>query len=253
MTFFSALALFFFLPQLCFANILIKAVAGSFPPYIGENLNGRGAITQILKEAFELQGFYFQPLFVPWSRAYELVKTSKVECSYVWLHTEKRSKEVRFSKPVFLITNVLFYNLSKEFDWSSKADLISFHIGRVSGYSYGEFDKFLDSEAQNVVEVSSNESMLKMLCTGRINLAPIDIEVGQFLIKNRLPKNCQTKIAFHPRPLIKQWMHVIGDPNLTQKRWDMIQKGLEKGITHLKKTGRFDEVLWNIKMGKYNE
>lgn len=95
--------------------------------------------------------------------------------------------------------------------------------------------------------------MFKMICAGRLDLAPIDLEVGQFLLKMKVSKECREKVVYHERTLLKQALHIIGSPKIDTQKWESLDKAIFEGLQTLKKSGRFDEIMWNLKMGKFNE
>ena len=87
---------------------IVRLTTGEWPPYISQNLPGKGVGLLIISEAFKLAGYDVEYSFYPWPRGYELGARGQWDGSVLWQKTPGRSKELLFSDRVILCQNCTF-------------------------------------------------------------------------------------------------------------------------------------------------
>ena len=183
---------------------------GDWPPFMGKELPGYGLVTRIVTDAFKAEGIDIEYQFLPWARAYYVVKTGQLDASVGWFKNDEREREVLFSEPVFVEKQVLFHLKSRPLDWKNLADLKGKSLGATLGYTYGE--AFSQAEQGKLIQVqrtSSDELNLRKLLAGRIDAALISQAVGDALLKNQFSAEEAAQVTSHPRAINSGPLYVI--------------------------------------------
>ena len=221
----------------CFAEKVTLAT-GEWSPFTSESLPEFGFASEIVKEAFNVQGIEVEFKFFPWKRCEALVKNGEVLATFPYKKTEKRSEKFIFSKSILTTKNFFYYvKNGKDFQYEDLSDLQGYKIGGVLGYFY----KPIFEKAGLNVEYSSKEvHCLKKLLAGRIDLYPGNQIPTWELIKNELPDQVD-KFATLPKPFLKGENHLMfsKDNPMADKYIEIFNKGLKK----IKDSGKYDKIV----------
>jgi len=157
----------------------IELVTVEYPPYYGKDLKNGGFITETIVAAFKQAGYDVSPKFLPWQRALDGTKAGKYSAIYTMWYREDREEWFAFSDPL-TPTEIGFMKLvGKDITFNSYADLKSYKIGVVRGYSNpaGFAEAGLTTE-----EVSEDKLNIAKLLRGRVDLVLIDKITGQHIL-----------------------------------------------------------------------
>lgn len=187
-------------------NTVLTLATLEWPPYVGEQLPGKGFTTAIVTEAFKRAGYEVKISFMPWARVIQEVQAGKYDAAYPEYYSEERLQNFWLSE-AFATGPLGFYKRKADpISYTTLKDLQPYRIGVVLGYvNTPEFDaaEYLQKEA-----VNSDEQNLRKLLLGRIDLAVIDQFVAEYLIKTLIPEGADTLEFMNP-PLKEQPLHVI--------------------------------------------
>lgn len=225
----------------------VNLTSGEWPPYTSEQLDNNGLALHIIKEAFDSQGYEVFYSFYPWKRSLEIAKHGLSDGSAVWQTSDERKKHFYNSHTVVETSTVFFHRKDYDFDWSSPKDLIGRNVGTTRGYIYTP--SFRTELANNNITVFDSDSdliNLKLLLNGRIDVHPLDITVGRYLISES-PNlySADASLTSHPRSLINAKQVVIFPKKLP--RSGEFTDALNRGLETIRKDGRYQEILKNIK------
>jgi polar amino acid transport system substrate-binding protein len=164
----------------------IRLANGNWAPYNGPDLPDDGCDSQVISQAFALEGIKVTYGFFPWARSYSLSATGEWDGTLSWDDTpEHRSQHYLSAQPVSVQEWVFFHRTDRPLTWETLDDLAGKTIGITSGYVYSDAFKELQAKGSvNFVESSSNEANFKMLLAGRIDVFPIERRVGHALIRS---------------------------------------------------------------------
>lgn len=87
-----------------------------------------------------------------------------------------------------------------------------------------------------VEEVFKDELNLRKLLAGRIDLFPLEREVGYHLLKTKFSSKEMAKVTYHPKPLGIDGYYLILSKN--DKRNKKMMEIFDKGMNELKAKGR---------------
>lgn len=226
---------------------------GEWPPFTSQHLTQQGFISEIVRQAFALQGYQVQYHFLPWARAYRYAKSGQVDGTVAWTKTPHRLKTMLFSEPVFNHTYVFFYRADEHFDWQELSDLRDIRIGGSEGYSYGnEFDQVVQRGELQVDYVSSDILNLKKLHAKRIDLFPSDIQVGYYLIHQLFSPLEAKQFTHHQRAIERIETHVLfSKVDLT--RGKQLQAAFNKGLQQLRSNGTYQKLIEQAALNNYSQ
>lgn len=180
----------------------IRLSSGEWPPYTSENLPHSGLASRIVTEAFALKGITVEYGYFPWARSLKLAQDGEWDGSLIWHKSPDREQDFYFSEPVVTGQNVFFHLKSHNFDWKEMKDLAGQHIGATIDYDYGEAFAQAEKAGQITVErVSSDEQNFRKLLAGRIDIFPLDLDVGLAMLRQNFTPEEVAQITYHPLPI----------------------------------------------------
>lgn len=243
-----------------FAKETITLANGEWGPYLSSKEDYYGMWSHVVSEAFAQEDIAVDYQFFPWSRALELgkkgrnkINTAENCCdgTLMWRKTPDREHDFYLSDPVFNIGYVFFAlkglkNKDKvDFDkikWENLKDLKEFTIGATNDYDYGPEFKKLETEKILKVEYASSElKNLKKLQKERIEIVPVNLEVGLTILKDNYKWDERQQFIYNPKPFEESLMYL-----LLSKKDPHNKVFIEKfnaGLKKLKESGKYDEII----------
>lgn len=250
----TGLVIWTLLSTSAFAQNEVNLTNGEWPPYTSETLKYNGVFSHIVSEAFSLAGYEVKYHFFPWKRSYRAAKLAEFDGSVAWAPTAERRKDFYFSDPVIYSRKVFFHMKSHPFDYSKISDLEQKRIGATSNYTYGkDFDYAAKLDTIKVEYVTKDVQNIRKLLRDRIDIFPMEIQVGYSLIHSELPADQAALITNHPLPVMDTPINVAISRQIPKERAEKLLKGLNQGLKQLKKNGRFDELIWHSRKGYYKQ
>ncbi len=220
------------------ADKIIVAAADSWPPYIDFDSQNGGLCIEIVRAAFETQGFILTFKNTPWARAIKGVKDGQFDIlPNAWLSKE-RTKFLLYSKPYAACVVKVVKRKGDPFEYTGINSLTGKKIGVVRGADYGpEFNNaknFSKEEATNLIQ------NIKKLILGRIDLT-LEDEIGLITTLSMNEPELLKKIEFDENPFsLKNFYVASGLENPRHKKIiDAFNNGLEK----IKANGTYNKIL----------
>jgi len=234
------------------AEEIVRLTNGEWSPYMSKNLKHYGVFSHIVTEAFGLEGIKVNYRFFPWKRGYEIAKKGKFDGSIGWAPTRKREEDFYFTNPVTHNKKVFFHLKNTPFKWNTIENLKGLKIGGTLGYTYGEeFDRAAKEGRIQVQYVPKETQNLKKLLKGRIDIFPVEIEIGYALIYSELFPKQAALLTHHPKPVQETPLCVVISKNMDSQRAKRLVNAFNEGLNRLKATGKYDEYIRNSRQGKY--
>lgn len=144
----------------------------SDPPF-SYNLNGEsvGAYVSVVREAFRRMGEPVTVIAVPWKRAMAGIDSGRAGVAGIYSNLQ-RLKIYDFSLP-YHVQNISVYVLSgNPLGIRTIEDLAGKRVINRFGWSYGDvFDRMVREKRLEAVDVQSDEQALRMLASGRGDVA----------------------------------------------------------------------------------
>ncbi|MCP4720153.1 MAG: amino acid ABC transporter substrate-binding protein [Desulfobacteraceae bacterium] len=222
----------------------VRLTSGEWPPYTSKDLPHYGLMSQIVTEAFDLMGIDAEYTFSDsWKRSFIQALNGKFDGSLTWISTPKRKKNFYFCNSPITLENVFFHLKNLQFDWHTLEDLKPFRISVTSSYSYGKkFDTAIKSGKLTPYIVYNDITNILNLLHGRIEICPMNKEVGYALIRKHLPPEEQARITHHPKSLEKIFPTVIISKQIDLQRAEHLVTTFNTGLKRLKQSGRYEKI-----------
>lgn len=219
-------------------NKMIVAVTDPWPPFIDPQNPKEGLSMEIVRAAFESQGYQVKLEIVPWARAEDGVKEGTYDIlPNTWL-TEKRKAYLMYSDP-YATNEVKFIKKKGDpFEFAGIPSLSGKTAGIVRGYGYG--DAFMKADNFTREELPDTMTCLKMLVGGRVDLTLEDEIVAKALIAKE-DSSILDKIAFTKNALSRNDLHVT--VGLKNPRHKEIIEAFNKGLAVIKGNGVYQKII----------
>jgi len=228
----------------------IRLTNGEWQPYLSKDTPHYGFASHIVTEAFELVGVEVEYGFFPWKRSYKIAKEGTWDGTVVWVDSDERREHFLYSDAVVPQTNRFFHLKSFDFDWNSYEDLTDVKIGATLEYAYSkEFDA---AEAAGIIKtrrVPSDETNLKMLLKGRIDVFPGETMVTYAQIRDTFSQEDAGLFTHHPKAINEDPMYLLLSKQVegNEAMLDLFNEGLKR----LKESGLYDQIIADALAGKY--
>ncbi|HMV80119.1 MAG TPA: transporter substrate-binding domain-containing protein [Leptospiraceae bacterium] len=216
-------------------------------PYVGEELENKGYVTELVKEVFQSQGITADIQFLPFARILNMAKEGRID-GYFPEYMNEENKEIYYYSDPYPGGDIGFLKLKKgAYESDSFKETKDFHslekfrIGVVRGYvNTAAFDKadYLKKE-----EAASDLLNLKKLVFGRVDMIVIDRNVSEYLASRYLGQyNAdQSSLQFIEPGLDYKELYTCFSKKSEYGQY-YTQK-FNSGLSHLKNTGKLKEIL----------
>jgi polar amino acid transport system substrate-binding protein len=213
-----------------------------YPPYMGEHLPYKGLLTRLVVAAFAQKNISVKLESVPNKRAIDGVRQGLYPAGFGWAKNAEREKDLIYSDPVLALNMVFCQRKGAAIQWKKLEDLSAYKIGITAGNFYSEeFDQLVKTARLHTDPSNSDISNFKKLGVGYIDLMPIDIEVGPYIIAKHLNAAEQSKISCQTQAYWSAPLHVVFDrKNPNAQRW---AKAFNAGLLQLSRSGQARKML----------
>ncbi|WDE09721.1 substrate-binding periplasmic protein [Thalassomonas haliotis] len=223
----------------CFAQETIRIATGEFPPYYSQKYKNYGPTPAIVVQAFAQVNIKVEFGFFPWNRSLELAKNNIWDATCCWFETPEWGADFYYSDAVRVREKIFFHLKSYPFDWQSFDDLKGLRIGATVKYSYGEaFDAANKAGKLLIEQAPSNEMNLKKLFVGRIDIFPIDRQMGYQLLADSFSPEKTQLITHHPKILFTDSVKLLVSKKHPKNQY-FIDK-FNQGLKMLKEKGEYE-------------
>lgn len=232
-------------------KLKINLTAQYYPPYInGENNDA--FLTRIVLAAFKLANVEVSQSEVPNNRAISGVTQGLYEGSYGWGYTEERASKLLYSaKPIFSLRIVFFQRVNEDYSWEKLSDLHSHTIGAVQGNFYSDEFTRLQNRAELTVDYApSDVSNFRKLLTGRVDLLPIDLETGNYILQKHFRAEERHKLVAQSKALSVVPVYVVINKNLPRAK-ELMQR-FDMGFQQLSDSGQLAKIIETYKLQQRN-
>lgn len=229
---------------------IVSITIGDWPPYITKMQKHNGVIAHIIRDVFGNMGLEVQYQNLPWARAYEEAASGRFNATGVWMHKKAREKDFIYSDPILKERFVFFHLKEKDFDWNTISDLKGITMGGLRASSYGpEMDVAIKAGILTMTRVTRSHQNFARLLLGRIDMFPLEVNVGYSLMKQHVPLEKQDLITHHPKALLENFSYVLFPKK--NKESELLVAEFNKQLSKFRKSGLYERYMSDLKNGKY--
>ncbi|MCF8061123.1 MAG: transporter substrate-binding domain-containing protein [Deltaproteobacteria bacterium] len=206
-------------------------------PYAGKDLPNLGFTSEIVTRAFEHAGYRVDIAFMPWARVLRRVARGDADAMYPAYRSTERARVFALSDPFAQSFLVFYKRVDDDIAYTGLRNLEGYRIGVVRGYvNSPAFD-----QAEYLLKEStdSDESNLRKLLKGRIDLAVIDLYTARHLLENRIPKGLVHLEPLEP-PLEVKTLHLAVSRRLPGYR--AVVADFNRALSRLSSDGTLEEI-----------
>lgn len=230
---------------------VINITVGEWPPYISHKLKHNGVIAHIIESVFMEAGIKVRFQFMPWARAYEEAATGRFDGTAVWLLEDSRKKDFLYSDALVSEKFVFFHLKSFNFDWQNIQDLKTVVIGGNHKSTYGsEIDAALEKGFLKMDRVTGYKQNFDRLLLRRIQLFPMEMNVGYFLLRKNYSEKIQKTVTHHSKALFENFSHLLFSKKSKKsaEMWTIFNEKLKL----FRENGLYDEYMSRMLSGYYD-
>ena len=150
-------------------------------PYITAKDQALGTGAELLTQIVSQDNSHINWRYQNYDLAFELIADGKQQAGFPYFKTSERAQRVLFSKPVFSVTNRLYFNRQHQKNIPLD-ELSQYTFGQVAGYSYGEK---IDSYLTQAKTFTSDQAALEALLSHQIDFLPMTESVMNTLLNQQ--------------------------------------------------------------------
>jgi polar amino acid transport system substrate-binding protein len=222
-----------FFNVMLFANN-VNITTDEWYPYTKKDKSG--IIDQIVVETLNNSDKNFIIKYNSFDDGYKLIFNKQYDATYPYFYTKDRSKDMLYSKPLFDVENVLFYN--KEKFNNDLENIYDYRIGFVKGYTYKNIDM---RKFKNIIYLNNELIGFDMLNKGELDLLPSNKLVGIHFIKKYF-NDFYTNIDYirNKNFITTDSLYFLLVKNNENQE---ILKRFNNSLEELKKDGKYKEII----------
>jgi polar amino acid transport system substrate-binding protein len=228
-------------PLVAQTDSLLLASSNYYPHYAAD-LPQQGAVSEIIRQAFLLQGVDISIDFMPFARAYhESQQANYIGLIAAW-YDDKRAQHFYYSQPLYANQIVFFKRKNQAISYRDYSDLVqqNLRLAVVQGYlqPMGLVESGIATE-----QVATDEQALQMLARGRVDLVPADKLNGLYLIDEKLPQYAGMLEWLTPALELRPMYLLLSkqDP-----RSEQLMQRFNAGLTQLRQSGQYQQIIDNL-------
>ncbi len=214
-------------------------VAEELPPFeFLQNNEPVGINVDIAKTIFKKMRVPIVINIMPWKRAWSFIEGGLADAVFSTSHKIDREPYLIYPTEEMWTANYVFFvkKANKKPNFTGYADAKNLTVGITRGNSYNE-DFF---KANLLLEASTDlETNIRKLAGGRIDLVPIDKEVGLATLKKL---NLQNDITYYDVILFSKKYYMPFAKNSTYPNIQQIAEQFEQELIKLKASGEYDKI-----------
>ena len=226
---------------LAYASKTVTIINSPWQPYYGKNLKNWGVSAEIIKAAFENQGYNVRFKQAMWARSMKLVKQGKESCLATAYHTPERAAEYYFSDG-YLESKVAFIKKrsTPNIDWTKLSDFKEKVFVVVKGNSYGkEFDEA--TYIKRYTTVDETKSLVRHFIRGIGDYVVMDPLVASQLLSGQQFKSKKVEWDTVKKPLSTNQLYIMCSKAIDGMTETL--KAFNKGLDTITANGTKNNIL----------
>lgn len=220
----------------------VYITTNDWPPYVDIGAADLGPLARVIDRVFNDAGYQVKYVVQPWKRDKQLVVDGHADALMPAYCSPDRVKFYLCSEPLVTGKLVFFHRTDFPFHWSKPSDLEGLKIGATLGYYYGaDFEQMEKAGKLQVLRIASDETNMRLLMMGRIQLFPQDEAVGYAMIKQLFPKSRWHEITNDSHPLHTESLYLLFTRATPRGRH--LMEVFNKGLLKLRNQNQLEDML----------
>lgn len=222
------------------AKETVRLVTGEFQPYTSKTLRNGGPMTQLIREAFEAEGYEVEVSFEPWKRGYQRTLEGIYDATFPYSFNTDRAKHFSYSTPLRQRDVHIFALKQSNFEYRTADDLKGLRFCTGLGYNvFPEIQGLIDQRISTLHVVPNIENCLNMIVQGRADATYMNEEVAWKLINLHVAQPELYEEVGPPIHIVKESLIVSKRTNQTRELIQRFNHALER----IKTNGRYQTIM----------
>jgi polar amino acid transport system substrate-binding protein len=216
--------------------------SSNYYPHYAADLPQQGAVSEIIRQAFLLQGIDIDIAFMPFARAYrESQQANYIGLVAAW-YDDERAEHFYYSQPLYANQIVFFKRKDMAVNYRDYADLAQQKLRMAVVQGYLQVPGLQESGLA-ITQVATDEQAFQMLARGRVDLVPADKLNGLYLIDEKLPQYAG-QLDWMTPALEQRPMYLL----LSKKdpRSEALIQRFNTGLQQLRQSGQYQQIIDNL-------
>jgi polar amino acid transport system substrate-binding protein len=216
----------------------LTASADPWPPFVDNNNPTDGLSLEIIRAAFQTQGYTVNMTYTPWARAEADVAKGVIDILPDTWMTEDQAKILVYSDPYAKNALKFIKRKGDPFEYTGIESLKGKEVGIIKDYGYE--DTFIKSDLFKKEEVPDLMTNIKKLLANHIDLTLEDPIVATFIMKSVDP-TLLSKVEFTKNDLSTVPLYLCVGKN--NPRQNEIIEAFNKGLLAIKADGTYKRLF----------
>jgi len=219
------------------------------PPAVYDTPEYHGYLYEIVKAAFESQGYTISIKFMPWQEMLVLTEAGKIDGVVSLFYTRERAKYIAFSESFAAIPVGLFKRRDSGIEFPiahphrQRTKLFQlmqkYRFGIVKGYAHTpEFDNNNDLKK---IEFRSDKENLEQLYLGQVDLSFMGKHLGNYLLTHQLPPHYKEELIFMEPALGYKKLYL--GISKRHPNYQEVLKDFNQGLEAIREDGTVQKIL----------
>jgi len=214
-----------------------------------------GYVLQLVTAAFRATGYKVKYHYLPWQRGYKDSAEGLYDATAFYVCTDERKKLFSCSSSAVSQDRFIFFRKAsaKKPKWNKLSDLRDVTIGLTLGYFYDkDFFELSKVKKRNITlsPVKTDIQNMKKLASGKIDLFPLDKNVGLYLMRERLSDVERKMIAYDDQVIFNQTAHILFPKR--SKNSSKYRNAFDKGMRIISNNGIKDKIIQDSLIEEFN-
>lgn len=231
-------------------STVLQIATGELPPYATETRADKGIALNIVRRAFELEGFQVEFTFLPWSRALAESRLGKWDGTAYWGHKPEHNQSFILSENVLSEQWVFIYRKEIHFNWDKLSDLRPYRLALIADYTYTPEIWSMANQGQFKTDKLPNDlTALRMLLLKRVDVAPMERNVACDILSRNFSGAEAAQLAAHPKLMTESFSTHLMLPRVLPQSPARIQR-FNTGLRKLRASGEYARLLAQVSCPK---
>lgn len=233
------LALLTILSSLAYSQpIVLTAVGDPWPVLLNPDTKQQGLLVEIVRKAYQTQGYDLKIKFVPWSRAMVMIQKKQADLLIGAWYTDERNDYLLYSDIIFASAIRFIKPKHSKFEYQGLKSLKGKRVGTILSYQYGE--EFLADVEINRITSDSLLNNIHNLLAGRIDLTLDDHYVVKYMLDKHVV-DWENELSLVEEPLTSKDLYLAA--NRSNPKYQTIIEAFNLGLAQLKEDGRYEKIV----------
>ena len=221
---------------------IVKIAINVWTPFASPDLENSGPLAEVSSTAFARVGYTMNLEFLPWKRALSDAAKGRYDGLMGAYFNPERAKLFLYSENIIGKAETgIITNIDSEITFSRLTDLSAYKIGLLRGIEISE--EFSQHKSQlNLVTITTEESLIRMLRGGRVDLLAGSKQVIFAKYQNLYPDQVPgDNLKLIGEPLAEGLMYMAFSRKIPGA--EKIRDDFDRGFKMILEDGTFDSIM----------